>query len=273
MPFNLWPAAGKRNKIPGKRKLRWKSDHVFTIDDVTFIVETGDPLYAATSSAQGFVIGKSRRQLETLMGLNFDRPVRRILDLGIYQGGSVMFYHKLFAPEKIVAIDLNKEPVAPLESYIGQKKLGQVIRTYYGVDQADDEAIRKILDGEMGRESIDLVVDDASHFLRESRASFNLLFPRVTPGGYYIIEDWGWAHWHDAYWQENGGPWPEDPPLTNLIFEITMALASSPEWVESIFLLPAYAVIRRGEQENDAGQRFDLSGRYLNRGRQVRLLV
>jgi hypothetical protein len=256
------------------RELRWESDNVFTIDDVTFVVETGENLYAATSREQTFVIGKSRRQLETLRRLSFEKPVKRIFDLGIYKGGSVMFYHKLFSPEKIVAIDLNREPVEPLEAYIRRNGLGEVIRTRYGVDQSDAETIRGILRAEMAGQLFDMVVDDASHFLKETRASFNLLFPHVIPGGYYIIEDWGWAHWQNQYWQENGGPWPQDPPLTNLIFEATMLLASRPDWIESVFLLPAYAVIKRGPKAMDRESGiFDLSRSYLNRGKEVRLLA
>ena len=90
---------------------------------------------------------------------------------------------------------------------------------------------------------------------------------------YYIIEDWGWAHWKNEFWQEKGGPWPKDPPLTNLIFEVSMLLASRPDLVESVFLLPAYAVIKRGAGGLDRSPgSFDVSNSYLNRGKKVKLL-
>jgi hypothetical protein len=41
---------------------------------------------------------------------------------------------------------------------------------------------------------LDLVVDDCSHLYEPTRASFNELFPRLRPGGAYVIEDWVWAH-------------------------------------------------------------------------------
>ena len=37
------------------------------------------------------------------------------------------------------------------------------------------------------------MLDDASHELDYTRASFNTLFPRLRSGGLYIIEDWSWG--------------------------------------------------------------------------------
>ncbi len=261
------------NKAKVTRELHWENDNIFKIDDVTFVVEAGDGLYNAISEEQTFVIGKSRRQLETIQGLDFRNPVKRVFDLGIYKGGSVMFYHKLFSPEKIVAVDIDNKPVEPLDAYISANGLDRTIRTYYGVDQSDPDAMGEILRKETEGQFFDLVVDDASHLLKETRASFNMLLPHVAPGGYYIIEDWGWAHWEGEHWQGKGGPWPNEPPLSNLVFELTMLLASRPFVVESIFLLPAYAVIKRGTEALDrkSGQ-FDISNSCLNRGKQVQFL-
>ena len=278
MPFNSWPVVERQikmttDKIKVTRSLHWESDNVFKIDDVTFVVETGEALYGSESGQGIFVIGKSRRQLETIQELDYHKPVRRIFDLGIYKGGSVMFYHKLFSPEKIVAVDLDSRPVEPLEGYIRNNGLDGIIRTYYGVNQADKNVMQRILQDEAGDAFFDLVVDDASHFLKETRISFNMLFPHVVPGGFYIIEDWGWAHWRNEYWQDKGGPWPKDPPLTNLVFEVTMLLASRPDLIESVYLLPAYAVIKRGPGRIDrTPDGFDLSTCYLNRGKKATLL-
>jgi len=182
-----------------------------------------------------------------------------------------MFYYKYFSPEKLVAIDLNTAPVIALDNYIKEHQLEQVIRTHLGIDQSHQKSMHKIVREEMGGQPIDLIIDDASHFLHETRASFNILFPYLAPGGYYIIEDWGWAHWQGEHWQKNGGPWPQDPPLTNLIFELTMLAASRCDLVDSIFLRPAYAVIRKGQRACEPGN-FDLSSSYLNRGKPVNLL-
>lgn len=257
------------------RKVIWIDDHHCKIDDIEFQVETGQDLYSGSSSEHSFVIGKSRKLLETLTSLDFEVPVRKICDLGIYKGGSIFFYYKLFNPEKIVALELNTdpEPVAALSSFIRRNGLEQTIRPYYGVDQSDRKTIDGILRTEMSRKSFDLIVDDASHFLTQTRESFNILFPRLVPGGYYIVEDWGWAHWNKPEWQDKGEPWKKSPPLSNLIFEFTMLLTSRPELIESIHLLPAYAIVNKNRHAQPmGGEYFDLSKNYLNRSKKVTLL-
>jgi len=45
----------------------------------------------------------------------------------------------------------------------------------------------------------DLIVDDASHDGGKTLETFRLLWPLVSPGGYYVVEDWmvalGWPGW------------------------------------------------------------------------------
>jgi hypothetical protein len=43
-------------------------------------------------------------------------------------------------------------------------------------------------------------VDDASHQGEHTRSSFDLLWPLVQPGGYYVIEDWTVALRDDPHW-------------------------------------------------------------------------
>lgn len=259
-----------------KTKVEWIDDTHCKLGDVNFQVETGQDLYMNQSLDElQFVIGKSKRMLNTLVDLPFSKPVRNICEIGIYKGGSAVFYHKLFDPMKIVAIELNEDPVPveALTSYIKSNSLENTIRTYYGVDQSDRAKIDKILNAEMPDQYFDLIIDDASHFLDQTRESFNILFPYLAPEGYYIIEDWGWAHWDVPRWQDNGGPWKDKEPLTNLIFELTMFLASRPDLVESVYLLPAYAIIKKtSASKNHERSYFDLSKSYKNRGKRVTLL-
>jgi hypothetical protein len=48
--------------------------------------------------------------------------------------------------------------------------------------------------GELQGAPLDLVIDDASHRLRETISSFEVLFPLLRPGGLFLLEDWDWQH-------------------------------------------------------------------------------
>jgi hypothetical protein len=80
------------------------------------------------------------------------------------------------------------------------------------------------------------VIDDASHLLDPTRASFNVPFPLVRPGGVYVIEDWSLDLILDRQMSEDPAfasrvreevakrPELEDlVPLARLLFEILLA--------------------------------------------------
>ena len=79
--------------------------------------------------------------------------------------------------------------------------------------------------GEFALEGENFVIDDASHTYEETRASFEFLFPLLSPGGIYVIEDWSWAH-HPDY-QSPDAPFSKGRALSNLLFEQIMLLGST----------------------------------------------
>jgi demethylmacrocin O-methyltransferase len=50
--------------------------------------------------------------------------------------------------------------------------------------------------------SIDIIIDDGSHFNEHVVNSFHTLFPFLSNNGYYVIEDL-----HSSYWPHFGGNW------------------------------------------------------------------
>lgn len=167
--------------------LSWVDDERFTVDDTSFTSS-----YGMTSTSSSFFIRKHRALVEDLVRLlePFDRPT--VLELGIAAGGSTALLALLAAPRKLVAVELARQPVVALEEFIEAHGLGDVVRTHYGIDQADRERLTTILADELGGTPLDLVIDDASHRLVPSRASFEVIFPHVRTGGLYLIEDWNW---------------------------------------------------------------------------------
>ena len=122
----------------------------------------------------------------------FERP--RMIELGLAYGGSLAWFALRARPARLVGIEYEPDRIAHLDHFVRARDLGAVVRPYFGVDQADGDRLREIVAAEFGDESIDLVVDDASHLYGPTLASFETLFPLVRPGGLYLIEDWAGLH-------------------------------------------------------------------------------
>jgi predicted O-methyltransferase YrrM len=165
-------------------ELSWRADDRFEVDGVSFISSHGD------STREAFCIRKPRALVETTVKLLERSRPQRILEIGIASGGSAALLALVARPERLVAIERDETPVGALTDLIGERSLP--VSAYYGVDQGDRERLSTIVTDEFGRDAIDLVIDDASHLYEPTRASFETLFPRVRPGGTYVIEDWNW---------------------------------------------------------------------------------
>lgn len=137
-----------------------------------------------------------------------------ILELGIFTGGSAVFFYKLYQPQNLVCVDYMPKPAPALERFIRDNKI-ENIKTYYATDQADKPRLHQIIESEFSG-PLDLVIDDASHFYEQSRASFEAIFPYLAPGGIYVVEDWSWAH--NAGADQPDHMWANMTALTNLIF-------------------------------------------------------
>jgi predicted O-methyltransferase YrrM len=217
------------------------------------------------STPSRFVLPKTPEMVSAYRELGEKTSIQNVMDLGIFKGGSAVLFHLLYRPRKLLAVDISTKRVSALDAYIQEHGAGDSLKAYYGVDQSDGLRLRSLIE-----EPLDLVVDDASHALAPTRASFNALFPYVRPGGFYVIEDWGWAHW-DGWahmspdYQKSRGLYPDQPALTNFIFELVMATATSPKLVASIKLNFNMAIVERGDMAVEAAS-FDIGNYHVSRG-------
>jgi hypothetical protein len=111
-------------------------------------------------------------------------PAARICEVGVWKGGSLDLWRELFPQATIMGIDNDPEAVWPTGTIA-------VLRSQ------DDAELPGILDAY--EEEWDLIVDDASHDGVLTQRTFDLLWPLVSAGGYYVIEDWfvGFANFPD----------------------------------------------------------------------------
>lgn len=101
-------------------------------------------------------------------------------------GGDLFGFAEYFENGQIFAFDLHKKQL-PTHSRI---KLQQA-------SQDDRNALNNLFQN-VG--PFDIIIDDASHVQTLTIATFEILFPMLKEGGFYIIEDC-----HTSYWDKYGG--------------------------------------------------------------------
>lgn len=115
-----------------------------------------------------------------------------VLELGWGSGCSAAAWLEYFLRANIVIIDNLYAPgwpakrPCPIASEPPPEHWDNPRLHRYMGDQADAELIQQVVDK---FESFDFIIDDASHITEKTIASFELLWPHVHPGGYYVIED------------------------------------------------------------------------------------
>lgn len=247
--------------------IEWQDKTRFRIGDIRF--RGFDWVFGSReSTTEEYFLQKDATMVAAYEALFARLQARRILELGIWQGGSCVFFHALAQPEKLVAIELSTERIAAVDSYIDDRGLQQSLVAHYGVNQADTATLETILQQEFAGEPLDLVIDDASHFVEETRTSFNLLFPLLRPGAVYVIEDWAWGH--DPVDDPDGAVnlYPGREPLSRLVFEIVLAAASTRGLIDSVDIDRNMVKVTRGESPI-AGPAFDIARCCLPRGRRM----
>jgi SAM-dependent methyltransferase len=192
------------------------------------------------------------------------RP-QNVFELGLWDGGSLAFWFENLRPKKQVGIDLIRRGDSDyFLRYVGDRGLGERIKTHWGVDQSDSKMLREIVSREFDG-PLDLVIDDASHLYGPTRSSFECLFPLLRPGGLYVIEDWAWEHWREFSSPDH--PMVKEESLTRLVVELLEATGSSFNLIRSLTTYQGFTVIERGEADLSGPGGFELADHIRRRPR------
>ncbi|MET0497169.1 MAG: class I SAM-dependent methyltransferase [Steroidobacteraceae bacterium] len=219
------------------KQLNWIDANEFSIDDIRFHCIQKD--YSLRTRDDRLILLKDREMLDNYCRVLHAEKIRNVLEFGIFQGGSPALFTLWLELEKFVGIDVCA-PVAAFDELIARHALGERIRTHYGVSQADEMRVVDIVRNEFGDTPIDLVIDDASHHYSRTRRAFEIAFPLLRPGGSYVIEDWGWAHWPTLPAVYRG-----QTALSMLIMELTMLCASRKDIVSEIRIFPSFVIVTK----------------------------
>ena len=245
--------SGRRVMEPSPSSgLAWGDDGCLHLGDFRFRIQPfrlgpTTPDQPECADGRTFVLYRDRWTLEQYAAFFSSLPAfdpKRILEIGIWAGGSVVLLSELFRPMKLVAIDLKRmdqigrENVRNLEQYI-TGEVGDRLKLFWETDQGDVKRLRDIVRREFGG-VLDLVIDDGSHDYKLTKHSFEALFPFVKPGGWYVVEDWSWDM------QSEFESWSHMAPLSPLIIKIVELTGSSPGVVRSVRVSHGLVFIERG---------------------------
>jgi hypothetical protein len=112
-------------------------------------------------------------------------------------GESLRMWRTYFPRGRIFGIDIQDK------SYHDERR----IKTFCG--SQDDEAFLERVILEIGNP--DIIIDDGSHMCAHIIKSFNVLFPKLSDGGYYVVEDTQTSYWPDFGGSDTD---PDDPHTT-----------------------------------------------------------
>jgi SAM-dependent methyltransferase len=245
------------------RSIEWRNAEDFRLDGISYKNALGRWDLRTDDSA--VVALKAPDFLEKYARLLDAEKIDNILELGVFQGGSALLLASIFKPQKLVGIDVCA-PVPALDKILSENPIGRSISIYYDTPQDDEAKLNEIFSREFGACAIDLITDDASHLYFETRASFEICFPRLRPGGYYVIEDWGWAHWPGTF-QTTSRFVHQRVPMSQLIMELTMVCANYGHAIESIQIFPAIVFIKKGWAAPEG--KLNVDDLYLTQGRKL----
>jgi len=115
-------------------------------------------------------------------------PAARVCEVGVYHGDGLDLFQALFPGGLVAGVD--SDP--------GCRWPDGTVRVVAGQDDPGLPALLR-----EHAETWHLIIDDASHDGQLTCATFDLLWPLVTPGGFYVAEDWMVGL--PGIWPEYGG--------------------------------------------------------------------
>jgi len=130
---------------------------------------------------------------ETLLAPLADKPLN-FLEVGVLHGGALLVFARYLPQSSFLGVDINPPP-APFFAALRAWGLEDRVRVVQG-SQDNRTFLAQEIQRSFGDQPLDVVIDDASHMYRRTKATFDHVFHDfLRPGGYYFIEDWGCGYW------------------------------------------------------------------------------
>jgi hypothetical protein len=234
----------------GLGRLVWQAEETAVLGDVSFSLPDPHRAEDAPSKSDSFALLKDRSIIESYRRYWGERPsfeVDNLFEIGLWDGGSLALWHEILQPRMHVGVDIVDRRTAYFGDYTAAAGREGRIHTYWNVDQADKQRLAQIA-AKHFEAPLDLILDDGSHLYGPTRASMEVLFPLLRPGGLYVIEDWAWGHWGAEFRLHAS---PEKAALTRLVSELAGAVGSIQDIVATLDVRRHFVVLERGAGQAD----------------------
>ena len=227
--------------------ITWTNDREFCLNGHAFsFVQYDAEERVAESADNRFDVYKNREILDDYeLALGNFGSCDSIVEVGMFHGGSAVLLAEALRPRKLVGFDIESKSTSPVfDRYVAEN---EPIEVHWGADQGDRSTVLGALD-DAGLATVDLVIDDASHLYEKTVETFNMLFPRVRPGGLYLIEDWSWPfseQWAESAWLRC------HRSLSDILLDVAGLKAARPDAVGRITVYRAFIAVERGPAQLD----------------------
>lgn len=122
-----------------------------------------------------------------------DRPIERLLEIGVAEGRSLATWRQLLPDTLVVGVDI-------VPQCLTSNRPGSPVLWANAAEPAHMWAVTAL------HGPFDVIIDDGSHIHDDVRIAFEELYPRLRPGGIYIVEDLDAAdEWVQSYTRQWGG--------------------------------------------------------------------
>jgi hypothetical protein len=210
---------------------------------------------APAVGAEGICLYKTRgfmRAYEQFLRAHQDFQPKRILELGVWGGGSIALWNEVFRPDHLVGLDIMAAPADdPLAAYVRQSAAGDRIRVHWNSRQEDQDLLGRIVAVDFGGVAPDLVIDDASHAYLPTKRSLECLFPLMAAGSMYVIEDWAADLKVEPGGGESGGG---RRPLSQLMLDIVSTFGRGGGPIGAINVYHGIVAIERNHHQCAPGE-------------------